>query len=89
MASEVQNLAAQSAKAPKGIQGKISTIAATVEEQPAIRAEIASSLRSAASSGRALEASTGRVSTMTEDTGKAIGTINNATQSLIRRLQAV
>jgi hypothetical protein len=30
----------------------------------------------------ALEGSIGRVSTMTEDTGKAIGTINNATKSL-------
>ena len=49
-----------------------------------------------------LEGSIGRVSTITEDTGKAIGTINNAaksladeavqlrgaTQSLIQRLQA-
>ena len=77
-------------------------IAAAVEEQSATTAEIASSLRSAASSVGALEGSIGRVSTMTEDTGKAIGTINSATkfladeavqlrgatQSLIERLQA-
>lgn len=44
--------------------------------------EIASSLRSAASSVGSLEGSIGRVSTMTKDTGKAIGTINNATKSL-------
>jgi len=77
-------------------------IAAAVEEQSATTAEIASSLRSAASSVGALEGSIGRVSTMTADTGKAIGTINSATkfladeavqlrgatQSLIERLQA-
>ncbi|MFM7302865.1 MAG: methyl-accepting chemotaxis protein, partial [Alphaproteobacteria bacterium] len=77
-------------------------IAAAVEEQSATTAEIASSLRSAASSVGSLEGSIGRVSDMTETTGKAIGTINQATksladeavqlrgatQSLIQRLQA-
>ena len=77
-------------------------IAAAVEEQSATTAEIASSLRSAASSVGSLEGSISRVSTMTEDAGKAIGTINQATksladeavqlrgatQSLIERLQA-
>ena len=44
--------------------------------------EIASSLRSAASSAGSLEGSIGRVSTMTKDTGKAIGTTNTTTKSL-------
>jgi methyl-accepting chemotaxis protein len=77
-------------------------IAEAVKEQSATTAEIASSLRSAASSVGALEGSIGRVSTVTEDTGKGIDTINratkslsdeavrlrSATQSLIQRLQA-
>jgi methyl-accepting chemotaxis protein len=77
-------------------------IAAAVEEQSATTAEIASSLRSAATSVGSLEGTIGRVSDMTENTGKAIGTINQATksladeavqlrgatQSLIQRLQA-
>jgi methyl-accepting chemotaxis protein len=130
VASEVKNLAAQSAKATEGIQNEIGAmqtviadvvgviheivgrisqlnnengaIAAAVEEQSATTAEIATSLRSAASSVGVLEGSIGRVSQMTEDAGKAIGTINDATksladeavhlrgvtQSLIHRLQA-
>jgi methyl-accepting chemotaxis protein len=44
--------------------------------------EIASSLRSAASSVGALEGSIGRVSDMTQNAGQAIGTINHATKSL-------
>jgi len=76
--------------------------AAAVEEQSATTAEIASCLCSPASSVGALEGTMGRVSDMTETTGKAIGTINQATkplvdeavqphgatQSLIQRLQA-
>jgi methyl-accepting chemotaxis protein len=73
-----------------------------VEEQSATTAEIASSLRNAAQAVDGLEGSIGRVSGMAEESGKAMGSITNAsrtvaeeavqlreaTQALIKRLQA-
>jgi methyl-accepting chemotaxis protein len=107
--SAMQSIISDVVEVIREIVGRISqlnnengAIAAAVEEQSATTAEIASSLRSAASSVGSLEGSIGLVSNMTEDTGKAIGTINHATksladeavqlrgatQSLIQRLQA-
>jgi methyl-accepting chemotaxis protein len=107
--SAMQSIISDVVEVIREIVGRISqlnnengAIAAAVEEQSATTAEIASSLRSAASSVGSLEGTIGRVSDMTENTGKAIGTINQATksladeavqlrgatQSLIQRLQA-
>ena len=87
--SAMQSIISDVVEVIREIVGRISqlnnengAIAAAVEEQSATTAEIASSLRSAASSVGSLEGSIGLVSTMTEDTGKAIGTINHATKSL-------
>ncbi|MFN8981268.1 MAG: methyl-accepting chemotaxis protein, partial [Alphaproteobacteria bacterium] len=84
------------------LDGENTAIAAAVEEQSATTAEIASSLRNAAKAVDGLEGSIGRVSGMAEDAGKAMGSITEAsrtvaeeavqlreaTQALIRRLQA-
>jgi methyl-accepting chemotaxis protein len=84
------------------LDGENTAIAAAVEEQSATTAEIASSLRNAAQAVDGLEGSIGRVSGMAEDAGKAMGSITNAsrtvaeeavqlreaTQALIKRLQA-
>lgn len=84
------------------LDGENTAIAAAVEEQSATTAEIASSLRNAAKAVDGLEGSIGRVSGMAEDAGKAMGSImhtsrsvaeeavqlREATQALIRRLQA-
>ncbi len=84
------------------LDGENTAIAAAVEEQSATTAEIASSLRNAAQAVDGLEGSIGRVSGMAEESGKAMGSITNAsrtvaeeavqlreaTQALIKRLQA-